>query len=382
MDKVPLCNGMIICAPDSFKGCMSSNTACAAMVRGLQRLGIPSERIVSLPIADGGEGTTEAFLTFCPGGEEVWITVSDSFGNEKKVSYAWFGSTRTAVIEMAAASGLTQRLDPLYTTSFGTGQMIRAAVEKGAENIILGIGGTGTTDCGIGAAAALGARFLDADGTEIPLCGKGLISLSSIDLSECTEKLRNVRFTVLCDVTNPLYGERGAAYVYGPQKGAGADEVVFLDEGLRNFAQVVRQSLGKDISQLPGGGAAGGMGAGAYSFWDAELTPGITKILEISDFSEKAEKASLILTGEGRFDSQSLKGKVFRGLFDNRGSASVGVFCGSVAEEAEQAPEPAFIRAITPKGTDLGTAMLHAEEWLEEAVFQQVGPLMKGDRNE
>ncbi len=358
----------VICVPDSFKGSMSSPKACEAMARGLGKAGINSENIILIPIADGGEGTVEVFLAATKGGEMCEVDVTDSFGEKKRGFFGWFEEKRLAVIEMAAATGLSERKDARKATSFGTGQIIKAALDKGATSIIMGIGGTSSTDCGIGAAAALGGRFLDREGRNVPLCGEGLINIDSIDISGLDSRLKDCSFTVLCDVTNPLYGENGAAYVYAPQKGANKEDVEFLDGGLRNFAEVVRKCFNLDLSTIPGGGAAGGMGAGSTLFFGAELKSGISALLDISDFEERVKGADLILTGEGKFDFQSVWGKVFSGISQKSGNVPIGVLCGKADMEDKTVPNLAFVKEISPKGTPLEVSIREGERFLEEAT--------------
>lgn len=367
----------IICAPDSFKGSMTSAQACSAMEEGLINAGISPENIVRLPIADGGEGTTDTFLSFMPGGEKIFADITDSYGNEKKGYFAWFEEKKTAVLEMATATGLSERKEALYASSFGTGTLIKAAIEQGAKHIIMGIGGTSSTDAGVGAAAALGAEFFDKDGNDIPLCGSGLKSIDKIYTDKIKEKLDGCRFTILCDVKNTLYGKQGAAYVYSPQKGATPEEVEILDEGLRNFAEAVKKNFGTDISEMQGGGAAGGMGAGASVFFNAELKPGIETILELADFDKNKEGASLILFGEGKFDSQSLNGKVFSGLSDRSAGIPIGVLCGK--KDIDGIPQnAAFIEEIAP-GVTLEDSIANGYVYLKNATERVIRKYTEAD---
>ena len=362
----------VICVPDSFKGSISSSEACEAMARGLKRIGLSEENILLVPIADGGEGTVDVFLSATSGGERVYVDVTDSFGEKKSVFFGWFAEKKLAVIEMAAATGLSERKDARRTTSYGTGQVIKAALDMGAESIVMGIGGTSTTDCGIGAAAALGARFLDKNGNAVPLCGEGLSALEKIDLSGLDSRIRKCNFTVLCDVTNPLYGENGAAYIYSPQKGASPEDVIFLDKGLRNFSDVVERTFGRNIAQMQGSGAAGGMGGGSTVFFGAELRSGISTLLDISDFEEKVKGATLILTGEGRFDSQSVCGKVFDGISSRSGGVPVGILCGKAEISAAEMSDVAFIEQIAPAGTPAEISIRDAAVFLEAATEKYV----------
>ena len=299
---------MIIIAPDSFKGTMAAVEVCETVKSVFLRI-MPDADIRCLPIADGGEGTVDALLF--NGGEKITVTVKDPYFNDIE---SFFGilPDGTAVIEMAAASGLPlvgENKNPLLTTTYGTGQLIRAALDRKCRNILIGIGGSATNDGGIGCATALGARFYDAQGKEVTLNGEGLMNIRSIDLSKLDKRLADVNIKVLCDVTSPLYGKEGAAYVFAPQKGADEAEVKFLDDGLRNLASVAKQSTDEDKSFLKGAGAAGGLGFALVSFLGGELVKGAPAVLKAMGFDTLVKKADLVITGEGCFDEQSLLGK-------------------------------------------------------------------------
>ena len=299
----------VIVACDSFKGTMSS-TRVSEIISEILTKKYDDVDVSSVPIADGGEGTVEAFLSAL-GGKIKPIKVKSPLMRDIESFYGVLPDG-TAVIELAAASGITieNTLDAVNATTYGTGQLIMHAIENGAKKIILGIGGSATTDGGMGCAAALGARFLDETGKSVPLSGKGLSLVKNIDLSDVPQKVKEAEITVLCDVENPLYGENGAAYVYSPQKGADSEAVEFLDKGLRNLAKVTAEALGEDFSSVKGAGAAGGIGFGMMSFLGASLMSGSECILTMADFEKRAEKADLVITGEGRMDFQSLMGKV------------------------------------------------------------------------
>ncbi len=325
----------VIIAPDSFKGTLSSVEVCRIVSDELQKKYSEIE-ITQIPVADGGEGTVEAFL-YALGGEKLYCTVKSPLGREIDACYGILPDG-TAVIEMAQASGISieKHNNPLKASTFGTGQLISAALDKGAKKILIGIGGSATTDGGIGAVAALGGRFLNEKGESTALCGNGLSDIHKIDLSDLDKRLIGCEITVLCDVKNPLYGKNGAAFVYSPQKGAGEDEVILLDEGLKNLASVAEKTLGQDFSQIEGAGAAGGLGFGLVAFLKAKLLPGIECVLETAGFSEKAKKADLIITGEGRMDMQSLMGKVPFGVAKARGQSRVIAVVGvSDIDESE-----------------------------------------------
>lgn len=299
---------MIIIAPDSFKGTLSAMEVCQIIKSEFQKIK-PDLEIRCLPIADGGEGTVDALIF--NGGEKITAKVKDPYFNDIE---SFFGvlPDGTAVIEMAAASGLPlagEKKNPLLTTTYGTGQLIKAALDRGCENILIGIGGSATNDGGIGCVSALGAKFFDADANEVTLNGAGLANIREIDLSGLDKRLSQTKIKVLCDVTSPLYGTEGAAYVFAPQKGADEDAVKILDEGLRNLAEVTKQTIGTDNSSMQGAGAAGGLGFALVSFLSGELVKGAPAILKAMGFDKVVGNADLVITGEGCFDEQSLLGK-------------------------------------------------------------------------
>ena len=296
---------------DSFKGTLSSPAICCIA----RSLAVPGWQVDALPVADGGEGTVDCFLDAC-GGRRVTAVVSDPFGAEAESFYGLLPDG-TAVVECAAAAGLPLaegRLDPERTTTYGVGQLMAAALDNGAKRLILGLGGSCTNDGGCGAAAALGVRFFDRQGRSFVPTGITLAEIADIDLSRRHPALDDVPLTVMCDINNPLYGALGAAYVFAPQKGADAACVQRLDEGLRHFATVLRQRLGIPVDKLPGGGAAGGFGAGCAALLGGTLRSGIETVLDTVDFDRRAAGYDLIVTGEGRLDSQSLGGKVVSGV--------------------------------------------------------------------
>ena len=304
----------VVVALDAFKGCLSAADACAAVADGL-RAAAPAAELRLVPMADGGEGTAAALLAARPGG--VWVrreVCGPLPGRTVEAGFAWFADDGTAVVEMAAASGLpllaVDERDPERTTTRGTGELLAAAVAQGARRILLTIGGSATVDGGVGAAAALGWRFLGADGRDVPPGGGHLGEIARI-VPPVARQLPSV--TVLCDVTNPLCGPDGAAAVFGPQKGATPRQVAQLDAGLRHFAERIAADVGRDVLALPGGGAAGGLGAGAAAFFDAVLTPGIDAVIDACGLRQALRKAAWCITGEGCFDQTSLRGKVVSG---------------------------------------------------------------------
>lgn len=299
----------VVIAPDSFKGTLSSVQVCSIISSAIKK-NYPEAEVKSIPVADGGEGTAEAFLC-AVGGQKVCCRVKSPLGRDIESYYVML-SDKTAVIESALASGLTveEKNDPLLSSSYGTGQLIKAALEDGAERLFVGIGGSAMTDGGTGCLGALGASFYGADGAQLHPCGKSLGLIRKIDLDGFDKRIAGKKITVLCDVKNPLYGNTGAAFIFAPQKGADENEVRLLDRGLENYADVSAELLGKDYSRYEGAGAAGGLGFALVAFMGAELKSGIDLVLDFCGFEKEAEDADLIITGEGKLDGQSLMGKV------------------------------------------------------------------------
>ena len=301
----------IIIAPDSFKESVSASRCAQAIKAGFVSI-FPQAECVCLPIADGGEGTVEA-MAEATDGKMVMLPVMGPMGDFVGAFYGVSGDGQTAFIEMAAASGLmlvpAGERNPLRATSYGTGELIRHALDAGVRHIILGIGGSATVDGGMGMAQALGARFLDERGESVGLGGGALQRLVKIDLSDLDPRLHDCRIEVACDVDNPLLGERGAAAVFGPQKGACIEMVAVLERGLQNYARVMLAATGQDVAAMVGGGAAGGMGAAARVFLNATLKSGIDIVLEAVHLEEALRDADLVITGEGRIDSQTVGGK-------------------------------------------------------------------------
>lgn len=299
----------IIVISDSFKGSLSSGQIAriaASCIREYE----PGCEVIGLPVADGGEGTVDCFLE-AVGGERVTAPAAGPWGEPIRAAYARIGDT--AVVEMAAAAGLPMaegRLDPSRTTTYGVGELIRHALEHGARRLILGLGGSATNDGGCGCAAALGVRFYDREGRGFVPVGGTLGQISRIDCSEAETLLRGVQTEVMCDIDNPLCGPRGAAAVFAPQKGADAEMVAALDAGLSHLAEQISAQLSRSVADLPGAGAAGGFGAGAAAFMGASLRPGIEIVLDTVGFDGLLDGCDLVITGEGRIDSQSLGGKV------------------------------------------------------------------------
>ncbi|MBI1927409.1 glycerate kinase [Candidatus Poribacteria bacterium] len=329
----------IVIAPDSFKGSLTALQAAEAIEIGMRRV-FPDAAIEKVPMADGGEGTVQS-LVDATGGEIRVASVRDPLGNEIEAKYGVLGDGITAVIEMAAASGLTlvppNKRNPLVTTTYGTGQLIRSALEHGCRRLIVGLGGSATNDGGAGMAQALGAKLLTAAGEQIQWGGGGLGELHSIDISGLHPRIAEVETVVACDVNNPLTGERGAAYVYGPQKGATPEIVKGLDANLAHFDKVVERDLGQAVGNIPGAGAAGGLGAGLIAFLNATLRSGIDIVIEAVQLTQRLEDVDLVITGEGRMDFQTVFGKTPVGVAKvakKRGIPVIAI-AGSLAEGAD-----------------------------------------------
>lgn len=320
---------------DSFKGTVSSREICAIAQRVIPRH-FPACEVVCIPVADGGEGTVDCFVQ-AMGAQRVGVTVTNALGEKSAAAYARIGEL--AIIEMAAAAGLPQvgaLRCPGTATTYGVGELIAHAVDSGCRKILLGLGGSATNDGGCGCAAALGVRFYDADGQSFVPVGDTLGRIARIDTAEAAALLRSVEITVMCDVTNPLYGPTGAAYVFAPQKGADAEKVKSLDAGLRHFGDVIRSQLGIDVSRMPGAGAAGGMGAGCVALLGGMIQSGIDAVLDVTGFDRQLEGADLVITGEGRIDSQSADGKVVSGVARRTRAKGVPLIAiaGGIADSA------------------------------------------------
>ena len=298
---------------DSFKGTLSSLEICEIARQSVPRF-FPDCQVVAIPVADGGEGTVECFVQAL-GARRITVPVTGPWGETLPASYCRAG--QRAVIEMSAAAGLPLvkgRKNPEQTTTYGVGQLIRHAVEQGCTELLLGLGGSCTNDGGCGCAAALGTKFFRTDGSPFVPVGGTLDQIARIDVSETKKLLEGVQVTIMCDVENPLCGPTGAAYVFAPQKGADQDMVERLDAGLRAMDRAICQSLELQVGGVPGAGAAGGMGAGCIAFLGAELKSGIEAVLDALDFGRRLRGADLVITGEGRIDSQSVHGKVISGI--------------------------------------------------------------------
>ena len=329
-----------ILVPDSFKGTLSAIEVCNIMKSSIKNL-YKDANIISVPVADGGEGTVDAFL-YALGGEKKSIWVSDAFNEQKILAHYAMLKDDIAVIEMAACAGLPlvkNRLEPDKTTTFGVGELIIDAINSGAKKIILGLGGSATNDGGCGMAAALGVKFKDEQDQEFIPTGGTLSQIYKIDMNNIYSKIEDVEFISMCDVDNPLCGKLGASAVFAPQKGADEDMVKLLDEGLAHLAKIIKRDLHIEVKDIKGAGAAGGLGAGSIAFLQSKLTKGIDVILDTINFDELVSKADIVFTGEGKFDSQSLHGKVVMGVANRsqKYKTPVIVVTGAIGENIQEA---------------------------------------------
>lgn len=302
---------VIVLAPDSFKESMTAKEACEAMERGIKKAN-SNIRCIHMPMADGGEGTMQS-LVDATNGKVYFLTVVGPLGNEVEAQYGILGGGKVGIIEMASASGIQllpiEKRNPLITTTYGTGQLIKACLDYGVEKILIGIGGSATNDGGAGVVQALGGKLLDKQGNELGFGGGELGKLNSIDLSGFDVRLKNVIVEVACDVNNPLCGKQGASNVFGPQKGATQKMIGILDYNLKHYADSIRNYTGKDVLDEPGAGAAGGLGAGLMAFLNGSLRKGIEIVIEYTGLEEKVKNADMVWTGEGSIDFQTQYGK-------------------------------------------------------------------------
>jgi glycerate kinase len=366
----------IVIAPDSFKESLTSIAAADQIEAGFRAV-LPFASYLKVPVADGGEGTVEAMVN-ATRGRMVDASVTGPLGDRIPSSYGVLGDGRTAVIEMAAASGLAlvpvDRRNPLLTTSYGTGELIRHALDAGLRNFIVGIGGSATNDAGAGMLQALGVRFLDRQGREIAFGGGALADLEQIDCAGFDPRLQECQTLVACDVDNPLTGPKGASAVFGPQKGADPATVALLDANLNRFAERVARSLGKQVASLPGAGAAGGMGAALQAFLNAELQPGSQIVIKAVGLEEAVIGADLVITGEGRIDGQSVHGKAPVGvarIAARHGVPVIGI-AGSLGPGAE---------TVTAHGITALFSMVNGPCSLQEALAGAAENLFNVSKN-
>lgn len=369
----------ILCAPDSFKGSLSAHQAAARMAAAVRRAG---GEPIEMPVADGGEGTVAAVAACLPVTLHT-LRVSGPYGEPVEATYAITGDG-TAVIEMAEAAGLTlsPRREPAVATSYGVGELITAALDRGCRRMVIGIGGSATNDGGAGAMAALGARFLDDGGRVLPPGGGALARLAALDMAAFDTRVSQMAITVACDVTNPLTGPGGATAVYGPQKGATPEGVRALDAALSHYAQICAATLGVDRENAPGAGAAGGLGYALQAFCGASFASGIDTVLDLCGFEEALSEADLVLTGEGRIDGQSLAGKVLYGIGRRARARGVPVVAlgGAILPGAEALYDHGITAMLAiPNGPmPLGAAMQNASALIEQAAENAVRLFLAG----
>lgn len=368
----------IVIAPDSFKESMTAAEVCIAVEAGFKKT-FPYAQYVHVPVGDGGEGTVTSVVD-ATGGEMVEVEATGPLGEKVDAYYGVTGDGKTAVIEMAAASGLhlvpREKRNPCVTTTRGTGELILDALNRGVERIVLGLGGSATNDGGAGMASALGVKFLNVNGEELPVGGEALRELLTIDVSGLDARLLSVKIDVACDVTNPLTGPLGASAVFGPQKGATPEMVGMLDESLKRYAEVVERNLGVAVDELPGAGAAGGLGAGVVAFLDGKLQSGIDLVLDVIHFEDRVQDADLVIVGEGRIDSQTIHGKAPVGVAKRAKTVVDGVpvvaIAGSIGPDYE---------AVYDHGIDAVFSVMNGVVTLEEALLHGARNVKKTSEN-
>jgi glycerate kinase len=361
----------IVIAPDSYKESLTAMEVAIAIENGFKQV-MPNAEYIKLPMADGGEGTVQS-LVDATNGEIIKHTVIGPLGEAVVGFYGLFGDGRTAVIEMAAASGLhlvkPALRDPLKTTTYGTGELIKAVLDKGVKHIIIGIGGSATNDGGLGMAQALGIRMLDSNGNELGYGGGELNKLSTIDMSNIDPRLAETRLEVACDVDNPLCGPKGASYVFGPQKGATPEMAKQLDHNLAHFAHIIKSQLGKDVIGREGAGAAGGLGAALLGLLEAELRPGIEIVMDAVNLNNIIANADLVITGEGRIDSQTIHGKTPIGVARTAKKYHLPVIgiAGCLSSDCNVVYEYGIdaVFSVVNRATDLASALAEAAENIE-----------------
>ncbi|WP_373897858.1 glycerate kinase [Haloimpatiens sp. FM7315] len=362
-----------VLAPDSFKESMTAKEVADSMEKGIKKV-FPSAECIKVPMADGGEGTVQSLIDATLG-ELVNVKVIGPLGNEVTASFGISGDKNTAIIEMASASGIhlvkKEDRNPLLTTTYGTGMLIKSALDKGVKHILIGIGGSATNDGGAGMIQALGAKLLDKEGKEIPFGGGALNRLNSIDLSNLDRRLKDISIDVACDVKNPLTGENGASKVFGPQKGATLEMVETLDKNLTHYAKIIKKCLNKEVLNIPGSGAAGGLGAGLMAFLNAELKSGVELVIKFTDLENKMQGADFVFTGEGSIDSQTICGKTPYGV--SMTAKKLGIPVIAFAGKIGTGILPLYgkginsIVGILPSATDLNTALKEGPLNMERA---------------
>jgi glycerate kinase len=364
----------IVVAPDSFKGSLTAIEVSVAIEQGIREV-FPEAEVIKIPMADGGEGTVQCLVN-ATGGKILEEKVIGPLGDEVLAFYGILGDRKTAIVEMAAASGLIlipeSKRNPLVTTTYGTGQLIKAALDQGCRKMIIGIGGSATNDGGAGMVQALGVKLLDQEGKEVGFGGGELKKIVKIDISCMDNRLSDTKVLVASDVNNPLCGPQGASKIYGPQKGATPEVIEELDKSLSYFAELIKRDLNKEVKDIPGAGAAGGLGAGLMAFLNAELRPGIEIIIEIVKIEQIIRESDLLITGEGRIDAQSVFGKVPFGLGKMAKKYNVPVIAivGEIGEGFSQIYEYGInsIMSIISKAISIDEAMQMSKSLLKDAT--------------
>lgn len=373
---------IFVLAPDSFKESMTASEVCLAMEAGLKKV-FPDANYIHVPMADGGEGTAQS-LVDATGGKMFTATVTGPEGQPVEAGYGILGDGETAVIEMASASGIQYTCrnsrNPLKTTTYGTGELIRTCLDRGIKKVILGIGGSATNDGGAGMAEALGVRFYDSAGKILPRGGQALTQIHHIDLSDLDKRLDAVEILVACDVNNPLCGPHGASVIFGPQKGATPEMVRVLDAALSHYAAVISHTLHKDVADTPGAGAAGGMGAGLLAFTHCQLRRGVDIVIEYSGLQHKLSGASYCFTGEGRIDHQTRFGKTPQGVARTAKTMQVPVIAvsGSVGDGVESLYQEGIdtIFGIIPQASSIEELLRNGPQNMERTC-ENIGRLLQ-----
>ncbi|MFP4661732.1 MAG: glycerate kinase [Halanaerobiales bacterium] len=376
----------ILVAPDSFKGSLSAMEVARNIKEGILNA-VSQAEIYTLPMADGGEGTVQS-LVDATDGELINQQVTGPLGEPVEAYLGILGTENTAIIEMAAASGLplvpADRADPRKTTSYGTGELIKAALDRGVDKIIIGLGGSATMDAGVGMAQALGISFQDMNGNEVAFGGEQLASIKRIDVSNLDKRLKTVQVIAASDVSNPLYGQEGAAYVFGPQKGATLEIVEFLDNCFRYFAGVVKTELGQQVDDIIGGGAAGGMGVGLSVFLNATIKSGIDLVLDITGIDDYLREVNLVITGEGKIDRQTLMGKTPLGVARRAKKYKLPVIAiaGSLENDSHQVVESGIdvIFSICQRPVTMDEAIDNTARWIKLTSEQIMRELLIKNR--
>lgn len=374
----------IIIAPDSFKGSLSSIEVADAIEKGIHNI-LLNCTIVKIPIADGGEGTMNTLVSAMKG-KKIKVNVHDPIMRTIDVEYGLVNNNKTAVIEMAIASGITllskQEQNPIATTTYGTGELIKDALKRGCRNFLIGIGGSATNDAGTGMLRALGYQFLDKNGEETDGTGRSLSQICLIDETGVIPELKEAHFTIACDVNNPFSGPNGAAHIYAPQKGADEQMVKELDDGMKSFAKLIEKEKKIDLNTIEGAGAAGGLGGGFIAFLNAQLKPGIEMILEAVDFELHLQNADLVITGEGKIDQQTGMGKAGSGILDAASKKNVPVIAiGGSVEDIENLNRRGFLSvfSIIPSPMTVEQAMQkdNAERNMTQTAEQIMRTIMQ-----